>query len=250
MNWKKLTRVLLIFTVFLLTGCNTNHPTGSATGALIGAGAGAGGVALLGGSKPMLLLGGLGGGAIGYYATTLRYDSGGVIQSGGKVYRIGDTVGIYIPGDQIFEPNTDEYKPQASAILDSVSDILKRYPNNNIIISGNTTGFYQSKWERHLSEKRAQKISAYLWNAGINDFKDKNNDLRKLKYVGYGDFFPISSTLTNKGVRENNRIQITSYPSNIDICSDKRSMSMRNVGGIEDDTVSRCGSGAGKMKDC
>lgn len=238
MNWKKLTSVSLVFTVFLLTGCNTNHPTGSATSTLIGAGAGAGSIGLLGGSKAMMVFGGLGGGAIGYYVSTLRYDSGGIIQGGGKVYRVGDMLGIYIPGDKLFEPNLAEFTPEAPAILDSVATVLKRYPNNNIIISGNTTDFYTRKWEQRLSEKRAQKVAAYLWNAGINNFKNKSNDTRKLTVVGYGDYFPIASKLTNAGIRENNRIQITSYPSNTDLEIDKKHMVMRNFGGYKDDVSS------------
>jgi hypothetical protein len=242
MNWKNALSVSLIFIVFLLTGCNTNHPTGSATGALIGAGAGAGGVALLGGPKPLMVAAGLGGGAIGYYVTTLRYDSGGIIHSGGKVYRKGNLVGIYIPGDELFEPNTDEFTSQAPAILDSTADVLKRYPDNNIIISGNTTDFGKSKWERRLSQKRAQKVSSYLWNAGINQFKGQSIETRKLTYAGYGDLFPLSSTLTNKGIRENNRVQITSYPTDLDLCKDRKRAIMRNVGGT-DDNLTGCGEG-------
>ena len=250
MNWKNVTRFSLIFAVFLLAGCNTNHPTGSATSTLIGAGAGAGSVALLGGSKPLMVVAGIGGGALGYYVSTLRNDSGGVIEGGGKVYRVGNMLGIYIPGDQLFEPNTDEFLPSASPILDSAADVLKRYPNNNIIISGNTTDFGTRRWERHLSEKRAQKVASYLWNAGVNDFKAQSTDTRKLTYVGYGDYFPISSNLTNKGIRENNRIQITSYPSDTDLKIDKKHMVMRNVGGINDDVSNApnsdtCGAGSG-----
>ncbi len=251
MNRKSVISVLLIFTVFLLTGCNTNHPTGSATSTVIGAGAGAGGVALFGGSKPLMVGAGIAGGAIGYYVSTLRFDSGGIMLNGGKVYRVGDMVGIYIPGDQLFEPNTDEFTSQAPAILDSAAAVLQRYPDNNIIISGDTSGFYKSKWEQHLSEKRAQKVSSYLWNAGINQFKYRNNEMRKLTYVGYGDMFPISSTLTNRGIRENNRVQITSYPSYTDKCQDRKHMAMRNVGGADVDdggcAERKCDA---SMKDC
>jgi len=235
MNLKKTFSVSLIFAVFLLTGCNTNHPTGSATSTLIGAGAGAGTIGLLGGSKTAMLFGGIGGGAIGYYISTLRYDSGGIMQSGGKVYQVGDMVGIYISGDQLFEVNSAEFTPEASNILDSVADVLKRFPNNNIIISGNTTGFYTRKWEQHISQRRAQKVAAYLWNAGVNDFKERSNNTRKLTYVGHGDYLPTSSNLTNRGIRENNRIQITSYPSNTELQIDKKHMIMRNVGGYKDD---------------
>lgn len=201
---------------FLLSGCNANHPTGDPSGALVGGAIGAGSAALLGGSKSVIAVAGIGGGALGYYLTTLRYDSGGVIRACGQVYTVGDYTGIYIPSDQLFEPNTADFKPQAAPILDSVADVLQRYPNNNIIVSGNTSGFDRPRRELQLSEKRAQRVSAYLWNAGITNgsFKEQSIELdnRKLTYVGYGDYFPIASTLTNHGIRENSRIQITSYP--------------------------------------
>lgn len=225
---------------FLLTSCSynpfstNNHTTGNILGAGIGAGAGAGTVALLGGSKPLMVLGGIGGGMLGYYVTTLRFDAGGVIQNGGQVYQVGQTLGIYIPTDQLFEPNTAEFLPQAPAILNSAAIVLQRMPDNNIIISGNTSGFGRARWERKLSEQRAQKVAAFLWDAGLNQFKEPGIDTRKLTYVGYGDYFPIASDLNNKGIRKNSRIQITSYPSKNDLHLDKRHVSMRNIGSFDD----------------
>ncbi len=223
----------------LLAGCSynpfygDNHLTGSPTATVVGAGAGTGAVALFRGSPPALVLGGLTGGAIGYYSSTLRYDAGGLIQGGGQMYKQGDFIGIYIPADKIFIVNTDEFTYQAPTILNSAATILQRYPNNNILISGNTSGFGSSRWERQLSLRRAQKVAAYFWNAGINQFKDKVGGTRKLNYVGYGNYFPNSSTLTNEGIRENSRIQITSYPDDCDLKLDKRHVAMYNVGGID-----------------
>jgi outer membrane protein OmpA-like peptidoglycan-associated protein len=233
----------LVFSLPLLAGCSynpfiaDNHETGKPIGAAIGAGIGGGGVALLGGTKPYIGLAALAGGAIGYYVTTLRYDSGGVLQGGGQVYKIGDFTGIYIPSDKLFEPNTAEFLPQAGPILDSTATILMRTPNNNILISGNTSGFYCARWEQRLSERRAQKVAAYLWNAGINNFKPQNNDLRRLNYVGYGDYFPIAATHRNEGLRDNSRIQITSYPSNYDLQLDKRHIAVHNVGADVDEEI-------------
>lgn len=231
----------LILSLLFLSGCTfnpfttNNHTTGSPAGAVVGAGAGAGGVALLGGSKTLMVLAGLGGGAVGYYVTTLRYESGGIIQSGGQVYQVGEFIGIYIPTDKLFEPNTADFIPQAVPILESTVTVLKRNPNNNIIISGNTSGFYRSRWELSLSEKRAQKVASYLWNAGINQFKDQSIETRKLNYVGYGDYLPIANDYTNEGIRQNSRIQITSYPSNCDLGLDKRQVAVYNVGAVDND---------------
>jgi outer membrane protein OmpA-like peptidoglycan-associated protein len=234
--------VALLATMTLVSGCNTSHPTGSATGALAGATIGAGAMSLLHGTRTMNILAGAAGAAVGYYVTTLRYDSGGVMTGGGQVYQVGDQIAINIPADNLFEPNTADFVPSAIPILDSAADILARYPNNNIIISGNTSGFYSSRWEQKLSEKRAQRVAAYMWNAGINPFKEASNDTRKLTYVGYGDFLPISNTYSNTGIRQNNHIQITSYPSQCDLRKDGRHMALRNDGAMDDEDLSNAPS--------
>jgi outer membrane protein OmpA-like peptidoglycan-associated protein len=233
---------MLIGCLFLLTSCsfnpfvtNKNQMTGSVTGTAIGAIAGAGGAALLGAPKYAIGLAGLGGGMLGYYATTLRFDAGGIIQSGGQVYQVGDYIGIYIPARNLFEPHSAELLPQSSSILDSVAAVLQRYPHNNILISGNTSGFSRSKWEQKLSQERAKAVAAYLWNSGINQFQGTMMDSRRLNYVGYGDYFPIADNITFDGIDANNRIQITSYPSTADLKLDKKSMAMHNIASMKDE---------------
>lgn len=236
-----------ISSLLLLSGCNTNHPTGSASSTLIGAGIGAGGVGLFGGSKAAMVLGGLGGGAVGYYVSTLRYDSGGVIRGGGEVYKKGDFIGIYIPTDQLFEPNTAEFLPQATPILDSAADVLRRYPNNNILVSGNSSGFGRPRWEQRLSEQRAKAVAGYFWNQGINEFREHSiDDSRKLNYVGYGDYFPLSSNYTNDGIRTNSRIQITSYPSYADLGLSKCQVAFRNIAETKDTLANYPGGNCAK----
>lgn len=234
MKWKIKTYIALVVSLPLFTGCAynplipNNHTTGSPAGAIVGAGVGAGGVALLGGPRPYIGLAGLAGGVIGYYVTTLRYASGGIIQAGGQVYKIGDFVGIYIPSDILFESNTDRFLPQAKSVLDSAAAVIKRYPQSNVLISGNTSGFYRARWEQIISERRAEKIAAYLWNAEINN---AYNPRRNLNYVGHGDYFPIASDITNRGIRDNSRIQITVYPSNTDLLP-RREITAHNIGYI------------------
>ncbi len=227
----------LIGCSFLLASCSynpfiaDNHTTGSAAGVAVGAAAGAGSAAALGGSKFALAVAGITGGAIGYYVTTLRFDAGGIIQGGGEVYTVGDYVGIYIPSDKLFEPNTAEFTPQAESILDSVGNVLERYPNNSILISGNTSGFSRPRWENRLSEERAKKVAAYLWDTtDITQFKENSNNMRRLNYVGYGDYFPIATHYTNKGIRQNSRIQITSYPTGCELDSELQKEKISNYG--------------------
>lgn len=234
---------LLISSVSFIVSCSynpfirNNHTTGSPTAAAIGAGASGGLIAAVGGSKPLIAIAGIGGGMFGYYITTLRHDSGPILAAGGNVYVVGKYVGIYIPSHVIFEANTAQLLPQAVPILESAAKVLKRFGNNNIMISGNTSGFYKAFWEYRLSEFRARAVSAYLWRAGINNFKERSNDTRRLNYVGYGDFFPIAQNYTNRGIRENSSIQIISYPGNCDLHLDRLKQTVYNIGAASDQTL-------------
>jgi hypothetical protein len=242
MNMKsdvKLSAAVCCF-LFLLPGCtynpfvSNNHLTGTIEGTAIGAGVGAGGAALLGAPGSVIALAGVGGGGIGYYISSLRYAAGGVVQGGGKVYRVGDYVGIYIPTDRLFEPNSTELLPNATPILESAAAVLTRSPHDNILISGNTSGFGSAKWERKLSRERAKVVSSYLWANGINNFQGTDITSRKLNYVGYANYFPIATTLNNDGLRKNSYILITGYPTKEQLGLSKKNKQMLNIGTSED----------------
>lgn len=230
------TFLCLIFSLGLMS-CSFNplstdkQLTGDPAGAAIGAGVGVGVSALLGGTKPApLIAGGLIGGALGYYVTTLQFASAGVTRVGGQVFSLGDYVTINIPTDQLFEVNTAEFLDDAGPILDSTVAILNRYPYNNIIISGNTSGFSTARYEHRLSEARARQVAAYLWAHGISDFKYQLLTKRKLTYVGYGSYFPIANDHHNDSLRQNSRIQITAYPTRSELEIQKRANSFNNIG--------------------
>src|SRR3990167_2368815 len=134
----KITRTLVcVLCCFIMTACaynpfiRNNNLTGSPTATVFGAGAGAGSVWLLGGSKTMMLFGGVAGGTAAYYLTSLRYDAAGIIDAGGDVYVLGDYMGIYIPSDKLFEVNTADLLPSAPRILNSVVTVLQHKPDNN-----------------------------------------------------------------------------------------------------------------------
>jgi outer membrane protein OmpA-like peptidoglycan-associated protein len=217
---------------------NDNHLTGHPAGTAIGAGIGAG-IGYIAGEKSISygLLGGLAGGAIGYYATTLRFASGGVIQAGGVVYTLGDYATVEIPTDNLFDANSHEFLYEAPPILDSAVAVLNRYPNNNILVSGNTSGFGTTKWEKKLSEARARQVALYLSAHGISNFKEHSIDTRKLAYVGYGNYFPIANNIKARSIRENSRIQITAYPSNADLRGDKKSAVFHNIAGLNEPSL-------------
>lgn len=233
----KFRMTLLSLLALSITACSYNpfnhsdHLTGSALGAGVGAVAGGGTAAALGVSyRPTLVLAALAGAGIGYYTTTLRFDSAGIIQGGGQVYTLGDYATIEIPSDRLFETNSSDFLPGADAILKSAVAVLNRYECNNIMISGNTSGFGSARFEHKLSEDRARQVAGFLWANGITEFKPQSNDRRKLTYVGYGNYFPVSDNITNSEIRSNSRIQITAYPTKDQLLITKKQRVFNNMG--------------------
>lgn len=236
-----------------LAGCSfnpfttDNEMTGRAGPTVAGGAIGAGGAALLGGSKYTIGLAGLGGAALGYYVSTLNFAAGGIDQAGGQVFTQGDYVTIEFPTDNIFDENTADFLPEATPALDSTVEVLKRYPDNSILVSGNTSGFGTTRWERTLSEKRAREVASYLWAHGVNAFKggpaefDPSAPTRTLSYVGYGNYFPISNNIKADSIRENSRIQITAYPSRaqLKLCEDQKIFA--NIGERRDSPIDPAG---------
>lgn len=213
----------------------TNAMTGNAAGTAIGAAAGTTTGFLFGFPNSITAALGVGGGAAGYYATTERFAAGGIVQSGGQVFSNGDYTTIEIPTDSLFESNSTDFLPGYEPTLLSVIDVLNRSPNNNILISGNTSGFASAKYERRLSEGRARVISGYLWAHGINTFRSTSDTrMRKLTYVGYGNYYPIANNIKPESVRQNSRIQITSYPPKDQLEMDKKLTAFNNIGGLDD----------------
>ncbi|HVY53793.1 MAG TPA: hypothetical protein VHA13_04675, partial [Gammaproteobacteria bacterium] len=115
---------ILISILFLLTGCS-NQPRSNdqmarnTAGATLGTAAAIAGTAALGAPRPLVIGAGIGGAALGYYLTTMRFDAGPIYRAGGEVYTQGEYAGVSIPAYRLFEPNSSDLLPQGEALLDS-----------------------------------------------------------------------------------------------------------------------------------
>lgn len=226
--------LFLLMSACTYTG-KDNHLSGNAAGPLLGGAAGVAGSAILGAPRPLVIGAGIGGAALGYYMTTLRFDAGPILKSGGDVYTQGDYVGISIPAHRLFQPNSDRFTPEAAPLLDTAISVLKRYPDRNVLITASGSGIGGHSYEQTLSEARARQVASYFWAHGINNFKQRSNSTRHLAFVGYGDRQPIVDPTRVGNIQRNARIQITAYPSMADLKLDRHSRIFNNMGG-EDET--------------
>jgi outer membrane protein OmpA-like peptidoglycan-associated protein len=212
--YKKLT-VLMTCGVFL-AACTTDPYTGepkvanTATGAALGAAAGAGIGLLAGGNDRRNALVGAGigllaGGAIGAYMdkqeAELRAQLAG---TGVSVTRRGDNLVLNMPSNITFATDQAQIDPSFYPTLNAVAIVLSKYNKTLIDVYGYTDSTGSANYNLGLSQRRAQSVSGYLTSQGINP--------RRMYVTGFGQEQPIASNATAEGRAQNRRVEIQITP--------------------------------------
>ncbi|MEZ4906697.1 MAG: OmpA family protein [Saprospiraceae bacterium] len=104
-----------------------------------------------------------------------------------------------------FDVAKSTLKPISYQILNQVVEILNRYPDYNVVISGHTDNTGSSTKNQLLSEQRAKSCYDYIRSQGISTFR--------MSYVGYGESRPISSNDNAQGRALNRRVEFELVPS-------------------------------------
>lgn len=104
-----------------------------------------------------------------------------------------------------FDLGRSTLKTESFRILNQVGDILKKYPDYNLIISGHTDNSGGASTNQRLSEKRAQTCYEYLISRGISS--------SRLGYAGYGETRPIADNNTKEGRYLNRRVEFELIPA-------------------------------------
>ncbi len=212
--------VSLVGTATILSGCQTTdaytgeQKTSRATiGAGIGAVAGAAVGALTGSNsrerRQRALIGagvgGLSGGAVGHYMdrqeAALREQLQG---TGVSVTRSGDDIILNMPGNVTFGVDSADLRSDFFAVLDSVALVAEEYDKTLIEVIGHTDSTGPADHNQRLSERRANTVSSYLQNRGI--------DGRRIAAAGFGEDYPIADNNTEQGRQQNRRVEVTLAP--------------------------------------
>ncbi|OCB77333.1 OmpA family protein [Flavobacterium crassostreae] len=101
----------------------------------------------------------------------------------------------------LFDSGKASFKEQTFAVLQSITDILKEFPNSSFMIEGHTDSDGSNVLNQALSENRAAAVRNFLVEKGINT--------DRLKSTGYGETKPIASNKTAKGKAENRRVEVS-----------------------------------------
>ena len=211
-------RLILIAaaTALIVTGCAQNPYTGdnrrTATGATVGAGAGAllGNVIAGSGNKTGGTLigaavgatvGGLIGRQMDQQERQLRQDMAG---TGVDVQRQGDTIRLQAPESITFDTNSAAVKPQFRSALNQIAASIRQYPNTVVRVEGHTDSTGSASYNQNLSVNRAQSVTSYLAQQGVEP--------ARMQAVGYGFSRPIATNDTAAGRAQNRRVEILILP--------------------------------------
>jgi outer membrane protein OmpA-like peptidoglycan-associated protein len=191
----------------LLAGsaCATNQGTGAAigggSGALLGAGIGA----LAGGGKGALIGGAIGAGVgagsgalIGHYMDKQQAELKKV--KGANIDRQGDKLVVRFNSAILFDKNKADLKPQSKTDLAEFAQVLKKYPDTDLVIEGHTDNTGKKTTNQKLSVQRAEAVIAYLGTEGVAP--------QRMAGRGYADDRPMADNGTEVGRKQNRRVEV------------------------------------------
>jgi outer membrane protein OmpA-like peptidoglycan-associated protein len=103
-----------------------------------------------------------------------------------------------------FPPNSDSLLPAEQEKVRRIAEILKKYPDRDIAVTGYTArapGYTEEDYQR-LSEQRARAVANYLLTLGARTAE-------QLTARGMGANVPVGDNSTDEGRRKNRRVEIT-----------------------------------------
>lgn len=117
---------------------------------------------------------------------------------------------ITFVNEVLFDSGRAKIKPEASPVLDKVTQVLsEKVPERDIGIEGHTDNEpikysgWKSNWE--LSAARATSVLHYLVD-------EKKIDPEKVSAIGYGEYRPVATNETQEGRQQNRRVEIIILP--------------------------------------
>ena len=197
----------------LVSACTTNPYTGeqqASKAATYGAGAAAvcGLVGAIDSSKHArnAALGcGIVGAGVGAYMDVQEAKLREELQGTGvQVTREGDNIRLIMPGNITFE--TDSYNLRSSfyPVLNSVGEVLARYGDTTIRVSGHTDNTGSRAYNQTLSERRADSVADYL----------VTREVVRGRMLVQGESYdqPIADNGTAEGRAANRRVELYILP--------------------------------------
>ncbi|GAB4221625.1 MAG: OmpA family protein [Spirochaetales bacterium] len=114
-----------------------------------------------------------------------------------------DTLGVTLTLENIqFLPDSAVLVPEEQEKLRRIAEILRKYPERDILITGHTAMAGTATGRKKLSEERAMAVGEFLLSLSV-----RNRE--QIITRGMGGEEPIADNSTEEGRRKNRRVEIT-----------------------------------------
>lgn len=107
---------------------------------------------------------------------------------------------LVAPENIIFDKNSSVIKSSFKSSLDTIVEILQKYPDNDVLVKGYTDNTGNAAANERLSKKRASSVASYLISKGIKS--------SRIKIAGNGSEDPVANNSTESGREQNRRVEI------------------------------------------
>jgi outer membrane protein OmpA-like peptidoglycan-associated protein len=202
----KLTSKLVALGLIAATaaGCATpgkRTAIGAGAGAAVGAGLGAiignqNGHQAAKGAAIGAVAGGLLGGGIGNYLDKQAKE----LEQLAETKRTEDGIVTTLKSNLLFDSAKADLKPAAVDSVQQIADIIKKYPEDKVIVVGYTDDQGSDSYNQRLSEQRAQAVRLAMINRGI--------PAASVEPVGMGEASPVAANTTAEGRAKNRRVEL------------------------------------------
>jgi outer membrane protein OmpA-like peptidoglycan-associated protein len=114
-----------------------------------------------------------------------------------------DAEGVTISIEDIqFEPDSAALKSSELPKIARIAEVLKRYPDRDVLVSGHAAKAGYAEGRQPLSEARARTVAERLIALGARSAE-------RIRAAGYGDSRPVADNATEAGRARNRRVEVT-----------------------------------------
>ncbi|SEK44260.1 Outer membrane protein OmpA [Aquimarina amphilecti] len=104
-----------------------------------------------------------------------------------------------------FKTNKHELNESSKETINKLAEVLKEYPNSDILIEGHTDNVGKEESNFVLSKYRAQSVKNYLVELGVEE--------QRFTVAYYGESQPKYTNDTSDGKSKNRRVEVTISPN-------------------------------------
>lgn len=121
-----------------------------------------------------------------------------------QVERAGDQIKLVMPENITFATGSAALSPAATTSLTSVAEVLAKYTDTTITITGHTDSTGSDAINNPLSENRARSVADFLYQRGVAS--------SRMRTQGFGSRQPVAANDTVEGRARNRRVEIVINP--------------------------------------